>query len=649
MKIRRSVSISPPPHERSKGVTPPVGGYRLALMIALFFPLPGWVPLTCGAADKGEPAVVALGAVVVTAERLQEYVKHHPQDVKVVGRPEIVERNLGNVEEILKTMAGVEVVSTPGAGSRISIRGSGQSGSVLVLVNGRPLNSNQYGSQDLSAIPVDSIQSVSVFKPPVPVWLGPGGSNGAINIVTSAEPGKGDAAKVRSTVKVNGGSYGFGEGSLSHPFSLADGNALVAGVATHRDGSRTNSDRTSESLSFNWNRPQKDGSSVEVSSRLYQAEYGSPGPVDNLTPDARQEYHKVALDAKYTDVVGETGTLAATVYGDAVTLEDRAQSGLKSTLDDHKIGIKADTLWSREDGAGDLRLGMLSEWDGFEHTLAGEHHRFRNSLNSQYDRSFGTLTPTVGVRGDLTNDFGLNPGALAGVGWGISKKWLLKLKGGYTVNVPTFEQLYQTTHGSIDQSRGNPNLLEERVWNSDLGAEYTFAKDRSVQVTLFRADTFDLITSERGPDLIYRPINLARAVRQGVELTGKVAWKNGLIFEPSCIVQDSENKDTGKKLPYTPALKVKSTLRYTLARFKTRLEGTVRYEGSRFSQVENLPAEEMDAYVVADFKATQPFTLAGLAVEGTLRVDNIGNTSYATHFGYPADGLVVMAGMQVKF
>lgn len=605
--------------------------------------------MASGAEEQRAPAAVSLKTVVVTAERLQEYVKNHPQDVKVVERSEIVERNLGTVEEILKTMPGVEVASTPGTGSRISIRGSGQSGGVLVLVNGRPLNSNQYGSQDLNGIPVDSIQSVSVFKPPVPVWLGPGGSGGAINIVTSAEKPKGEAEKARSTVKAAAGSYGLGEGSLSQQFAAADGTGLFSAMTTHRDGSRTNSDKDSGSLAVNWNRPQNDGSGVEVSSRLYQAEYGSPGPIDNLTPDARQEYQKVSLDAKYTDAVGETGTLAATLYGDAVSLEDRSQSGSSSTLDDHKIGVKADTTWSGEEGAGDLRLGILSEWDGFEHTLAGEHHRFRNGLSSQYDRSFGDLTPTVGLRGDFTNDFGLAPGAVAGIGWGMTKQCLLKLKGGYTVNVPTFEQLYQTTHGSIDQTRGNPDLAEERVWSSDLGVEYTFAKDRSLQVTFFRADTFDLITSERGQDLIYRPMNLDRAVRQGVEITGKVAWNKSLIAESSCILQQSENKDTGKELPYTPAIKVKSTLRYTLPQPKTRLEGTVRYEGSRFSQIENLPAEEMGGYIVVDLKATQPFTLEGQAAEGYLRVDNLFDSSYETHFGYPTDGIVVIAGLQLKF
>ena len=156
--------------------------WRISALVMIISPLlagPGF-----GETKNGDTAAFTLNEVIVTSEKIQEYIKNHPQDVKVVEREEIIKQNLPNVEEILKTMPGVEVYPTAGIGSRISIRGSGKSGGVLVLLNGRPLNTNQHGNLDLNSIPVDSIQSVSVFKPPVPVWLGPGGSDGAINIVT---------------------------------------------------------------------------------------------------------------------------------------------------------------------------------------------------------------------------------------------------------------------------------------------------------------------------------------------------------------------------------------------------------------------------------------------------------------------------------
>jgi vitamin B12 transporter len=611
------------------------------------------LPLLAGSAygetRKGETPDYSLGEVVVTAETIREYIRNHPQDVKVVERKEIVERNLPNVEEILKTMPGVEVYSAPGIGSRISIRGSGKAGGVLVLLNGRPLNSNQFGSQDLNSIPVDAIESVSVFKPPVPVWLGPGGSEGAINIVTRTPNAMEGKEKARSSAKAGGGSYGFAEGSISHPLPLSGGSTLLAATATRRDGKRINSDRTDGAFSLNWNRDGNGGKRYEINGRYYHAEYGSPGPIDNLTPDARQRYRKGSLDTRYTGMLGETGTLALTGYGDLVTLDDSSQSGETFTLDDRKAGVKLDTTMSPDDGMWALRLGGMAEWNGFEHTLSGDHNRIRTGLSSQLDRRFGSLTATIGLRGDFTSGFGISPGLSTGLGWGVTDKLLLKARGGYTVNVPTFAQLYQTSHGSIDQSRGNPDLKEERVWSSEIGIEYNFGKDRLLQLTLFRADTIDLISTQRGADRIYRPVNINSAVRQGIEFTGKYAWENGLTAETSLIFQESWHGKSGKELPYTPSTKVKASLRYAIPRLKTRLEGTVRYEGHRFSEAENIPSQRLSDYVVVDHKATHPFSIMGNPADCYFKVDNLFDESFQSHFGYPDDGLRFAGGIQVRF
>lgn len=608
-----------------------------------------WSGAAWGQIAKDGQGNFALSEVVVTAERLEEYVRNHPQNVEVVERKEIVKRNLLSVEEVLKTLPGVEVQAGAGIGSRISIRGSGKSSGVLILVNGRPLNSNQNGNLDLNTIPIDLIQSVSVFKPPVPVWLGPGGSDGAIAIVTRNPAAGAEKRQVPTTLQVSGGSFGFAEGSLSQQLAIAGGNALLSAAAKRSDGKRTNSDRNDGSLGLNWSRERETGGRIEVNGRYYEAEYGVAGPTDNLTPDARQRYRKGSLDTRYAGLLGEKGNFSVNAYGDAVYLRDRAQSGAVYALNDDKLGLKADAAWSQPEGAWDLRLGGLSEWNAFDHPLAGAHDRTRNGISGQYDRRFGALTGTLGLRGDVTNDFGFNPGFTGGLGWGVTPKLLLKAKAGYTVNVPTFEQLYQTGHGSIDQTRGNPNLQEERIWSYDLGVEYKFDKDRLLQATLFRADTRDLISSVRGADLIYRPVNIASAERQGVELTGKYGWGNGLSSEASFIWQDSRSGNTGKNLPYTPEFIAKGTLQYTVPGPATRLAGALRYEGKRFSQAENLPEQQLDEYVTVDLKLTQPFTIQKMAVDGFVKIDNLFNTAFESHYRYPDDGLRFVTGLQMKF
>lgn len=616
-------------------------------MLAILFLSAGAVPAET---KKTDDRTFTMEAVEVTAERLSEYVKNHPQGVETIGRKEIVRRSLLSVEEVLKTMPGVEVHPSSGVGSRISIRGSGKSGGVLVLLNGRPLNTNQYGGVDLNTIPIEMIESVTVFKPPVPVWLGPGAADGAINIVTrnlsAARPG---SKEKNTAVMAAAGSFGSLEGSASQIVPLAGGNMMITGAGAHTDGKRDNSDKNDGNFSAYWNREGKDRTKYEVNGRYYLSEFGSIGPVDNPTPDARQRYQKGSLDARLAGMLGETGVYSINPYGDMINLRDRSQSGFVSTLDDMKAGIKSETTWSGEQGLWDLRFGAVLERDDLDHTLTGKHHRSMADLNGQYDRRFGSLTGTIGLRGNYTDDFDFNPGFTGGLGYALSEKDLIKGKAGYTVNLPTFGQLYQTSHGSIDQVRGNPDLDQERVWSYDLGIEHRFGKDRVFQATFFGAETSDLIIVRRGADKIYRPVNIERARRQGVELTLKYGWETGLSAEMNAVLQTSRNRETGADLPYTPKTKLKTTLQYTLPGIKTRLEGVVRYESARFSEAENLEPQRLDPYTVVDVKAIQPFPLKGYTGEWFVKIDNIFNTAYESHLGYPDDGIRFNTGIQMRF
>ncbi len=85
---------------------------HLIIPVFLLLFLPFLAGVAFAAPDKKGQEVISLDAVVVTSEKIQEYVKNHPQDVKIVERKEIVERNLSNVEVILKSYSSVEVFST---------------------------------------------------------------------------------------------------------------------------------------------------------------------------------------------------------------------------------------------------------------------------------------------------------------------------------------------------------------------------------------------------------------------------------------------------------------------------------------------------------------------------------------------------------
>lgn len=592
-----------------------------------------------------------LETMVVTADRLGEYAANNPAMVEVLDRKEIQQRNMLSVEEALGTMPGVEVKQSMGVGARISIRGSGKSGGVLVLLNGRPLNSNQHGSVDLAGIPVETIESITVFKPPVPVWLGAGASDGAISIVTTGigtkkEAAKGQTTKVRAAV----GSYGTVESSASHQMQLKSGaSAMGSATGKHRDGKRTNQALDSGSLLLHYDDELVGNRKLEINGRFFTSESGSPGPLDNPTPDARQSYDKVSFDSRLGGLVGDSCDYVLNLYGDTIELEDKSQTGQVSTLDDDKAGIKVEYNWNDTADQWALRTSTILEHDDLDHTLSGSHQRTTAGVGLQADRTWQDWALTAGARGDQVSDFDFNPGLSGGIHHVLGAGWSFKANLGHSVNIPTFDQLYQPSHGSIDQSRGNPDLDKEKILAADAGLEYSLGKTVSLQFSFFRSDTDDPILYQRGTDLIYRPVNGDAAWRQGLDVNGKYRFSERLSLEANVIVQDSEVEETGKELTYTPHLKGKLTLLATLPGRATRLETSVGYTGKQYSERDNLALQRLDDYLTVNGKLIQPLLLGDFNAEWFINIDNLFDTNYAIHYGYPDEGFRFLTGLNFIF
>ena len=85
---------------------------------------------------------VTLDQITVVSKKIDDYIMKNPGQVVSMDENEIILRNFIEVYEALGSMAGVDVRrGSSGMGARISIRGGGGSGSVLILMDGRPMNS----------------------------------------------------------------------------------------------------------------------------------------------------------------------------------------------------------------------------------------------------------------------------------------------------------------------------------------------------------------------------------------------------------------------------------------------------------------------------------------------------------------------------
>lgn len=107
------------------------------------------------------PAPIALDPVVAQGE----LASGSGSGATVIGRREIAESGARDLAELLRAQPGVVIVRRggPGASATLSIRGSGADG-VLVLLDGVALNSLLTGEADLSTVPLDAVERVTLLR-----------------------------------------------------------------------------------------------------------------------------------------------------------------------------------------------------------------------------------------------------------------------------------------------------------------------------------------------------------------------------------------------------------------------------------------------------------------------------------------------------
>ncbi|MBS1159389.1 MAG: irgA 2 [Proteobacteria bacterium] len=140
---------------------------------------------------RSEHSENVLPEMVVTATRTERAVDEVPASVSVIGRKELAQRNLNNLQEYLRTVEGVEagqLFSVPHASS-IDIRGVGGSYSAptsKVLLDGMNTDaivSQVQGNGGLNFLSPWDVEQVEVVRGPASALYGPEVVGGVVNLI----------------------------------------------------------------------------------------------------------------------------------------------------------------------------------------------------------------------------------------------------------------------------------------------------------------------------------------------------------------------------------------------------------------------------------------------------------------------------------
>jgi iron complex outermembrane receptor protein len=631
------------------------------------------------------PAAVTLPDTAVTATRSEQSLDRLARNVTVITRQDIDESQARNLVDLLNGVPGLSVINYTGtaAAATVDLRGFGEGAAtrVLIMVDGRRVNSIDLSGADLTVIPVDNIERIEVLHGPAGVLYGDNAVGGVINIITRKGAGK-PAFKV-------GGYYGTYQswglnanaGGGVDKFSY-----FVSAGHDATDGYRDNSDSATSNFTFSTRYDASEKLGFLVDGGYTRADYGLPGsltqaqvdddrtqttaPNDNadrtdwfvrgrvnarfpvggdftcdLSYRSRQDNSEWAsfTSRRETDIQ-TLGVTPRYVLDSAINgLNNRFTVGLDyylstSTLDELTVGgPKYNTTDFDWQTLGLYLLEELTFARDFTFSLGGRWQRGDFDIDNQ---------PVGGLENQ--DSFKEDQYAWsAGLAWAFTPGAKVYGRVSRTFRFPVADEYF--TFG------GFMALEPETAMAYEIGASYTFMQNGRVSLTGYWMDMSDEIAYN---NLTMMNENLDDTRHRGVEMTLQVPFGPG---NPSHAFgsfsyenpEFSSGTNDGNTIPLVPEVQASVGVRVQIMEGLSAM-GRVRYVGERYmGQDFANEAEKMDAYATLDLGAN--YTYKGITV--FLRADNVlgaeyDYASFYSTFGsgfYPATTQQVWGGVRYEF
>ena len=162
--------------------------------------------------------VTTLPEETVTGQSIKEDESLLSPGAVSVVRPQEMKGEHKNLPELLKQVPGLHVIEARGRGAYTvaSVRGS-TAAEVSVFVDGTLMNIGSEAAVDLSAIPVENVERIEVYRGYVPARFAGASMGGVINIITKKQTEAG------GSVSAGVGSYGEWKTSLAYGTPLGRG------------------------------------------------------------------------------------------------------------------------------------------------------------------------------------------------------------------------------------------------------------------------------------------------------------------------------------------------------------------------------------------------------------------------------------------
>ena len=638
---------------------------RLLFLFGVLFP--AGMP---AAQEPPQPPQRDLDPVVITATKLETRAEQLGASVTVVPGDDVQRYHYESVEDILRTVPGVDIRRSGSYGkiTNISIRGA-NANQVQVLVDGVRVKSPTTGQVDLSDISPDLIERIEVIRGPQSTLYGADAIGGVVNIIT--RKGKGPFS---ATAEGGIGNYDTytGRGWFGGVYSLLDYSGSISHFESNgqfqNDDSNKNAVNLRVGLTLPWD------SSVAFTLRWDRNETGLPVKFLNSPPFVLPSEPVIDSNNRQTSetwvmaLAGHTKPLEwweVDVRGGRyknkttfVDLPDQAEvcpflpfascefpsrfvvDRWEAELLNHfHIG-----KWSTTTIGGEYRTESgnaqgSTPFDASSHTWSG--------LFEQTFRFWDRLFMSAGFRVEDNSVYGTHWTERGSLSY-VIREWGTRIHGGAGsgFRAPTFNDLFFP--GFSD-----PTLKPETSFSWEVGVDQKLWKDRiRLGLTYFNnkfTNLISIIPTDTPP--FVKGVNVGEARAEGFELTSAVDILENLTAWLNYTYTDSENLQTHRLLPREP---------YDRLNFGMNWRPIPRLELFADAQWVSKQLEPISgglwlwngSYTVVNAGATYRLFQRFAFIQGVdlwTRIQNLTNQHYSEVHGFPALGINALAGLRVTF
>ncbi len=626
--------------------------------------------------------------ITVIAEKKYPEARDLSPQVSIITSDEIKKSGARNVAEILSRVVGAYVQSYGflNSSSMVSIRGSSNE-QVLVLINGKRLNSAQGGGVDFSSIDPDMIERIEIIRGGASALYGENALGGVINIIT-----KSAGSCNENSVNYMFGSYNthllklHSAGNLPGNFDyffygsilFSKGNFSFYDFKNKTSELRKNSDINSYDCGI------KTGTYIDKFkthrlsfSLLYRYDdKGVPGMIDFPTVSARMSDRRAIGQLDYTfNKFALYGKIDVSLYfnyqyrrftdpdyflGKVDDLHENKASGIDVKIflnpDFYNIKNRIKCGYSyRYDSLYSTAFLKKSINNGNENITRHAHSFFIfDNINlfkfSRTEIYRVVLSPSM--RFDINSIYDNVLSKQVGILINTDKEKKIVIKGniGTAYRAPSFDDLFWP---DTSFAVGNKNLMPEESLNFDIGVLSLLYTWLSSEIVLFYSEVTNLIQWNPGPGGQWFPSNIGKVCIKGIETEFKALlisnFLSGYIetiynYSLTFVTDKSGEPATdGKQLPRRPFEKANFIMSFNIPDcFYFHWE--TRFVGFRYLTAHN--TKYLDSYFTHNinigYEISKNFSIS-------LIIRNLFNSYYIDIREYPIPGRELMFRIGVEF